>query len=93
MFAASSSKSSNAVNENTPSSTAQRSLGQETLDWYVLESKRFRESFAACQLRAIGIETYVPMLSEVVAGFVNRRPEPLFSGYVFAMTDVSKVGS
>jgi len=93
MFAAHSSKSSNAVNENTPSSTAQRSLGQETLDWYVLESKRFRESFAAGQLRAIGIETYVPMLSEIVAGFVNRRPEPLFSGYVFAMTDVSKVGS
>jgi transcription antitermination factor NusG len=91
MFAASSSKSFNAVNENIPSSTAQRSLGEQSLDWYVLESKRFRESFAARQLRAIGIETYVPMFTEVAGGFVNKRPEPLFSGYVFAMTEVSKV--
>jgi transcription antitermination factor NusG len=65
----------------------------EPLEWYVIQSKRFREHFAARHLAALGVTTYVPMVNEIGASSGTRHPAPLFSGYIFIQTQLSKVAA
>jgi transcriptional antiterminator RfaH len=56
------------------------------INWYAIHTKAKRESFAALNVAARGIETFYPRLKqERVGGGVTRRfVKPLFAGYFFA---------
>jgi transcriptional antiterminator RfaH len=57
--------------------------------WYVLKTKRFKESHVQAQLQCSGIETYLPMV-KVPKGYLRkgqRQIESLFPGYMFARLD------
>src|SRR3989442_843532 len=63
----------------------------ERLTWYVVQAKARQEYRAEANLRAWGMETFLPkLLRRVVVDMkVVGRVEPLFPGYVFARFDVT----
>ena len=70
-------------------------IGQESrCCWYVVRSKRKQEQRAESNLRAWGLETFMPKLRTVsapaVRAGVRYKVEPLFPGYLFARFDTTR---
>jgi transcriptional antiterminator RfaH len=55
-------------------------------NWFAIHTKRQRESFAACSIRAVGVEVFLPCarLQQPAARGNAESREPLFPGYLFA---------
>lgn len=63
------------------------------LRWYVIKTQPKQETRAECNLRAWGINTFYPKISErctsPFTGLVSYVIKPLFSRYIFAQFDVN----
>ncbi|HUD49032.1 MAG TPA: transcription termination/antitermination NusG family protein [Candidatus Baltobacteraceae bacterium] len=58
----------------------------QTSSWFAIRAKTRRESFAATNVRSLGLEVFFPKLKvdDDAAQGVGENSEPLFSGYFFA---------
>ena len=57
------------------------------VNWFAIHAKPRRESFAATNISAMGIETLLPRVKSerLVRGATRQAIKPLFSGYFFAL--------
>ncbi|HEV7397291.1 MAG TPA: transcription termination/antitermination NusG family protein [Pyrinomonadaceae bacterium] len=67
--------------------------GEDGLRWYVIKTQPKQETRAECNVRAWGINTFHPKISERSAnpftGLMSYVIKPLFSRYIFAKFDVN----
>src|SRR6266478_5284850 len=65
----------------------------DRLQWYVIKTQPKQEPRAECNLRAWGINTFHPKISErcisPFTGLTSYVVKPLFSRYIFAQFDVN----
>jgi transcriptional antiterminator RfaH len=56
------------------------------INWFALHTKPRRESFAATNVSALGVETFLPWLKaeRLICGVARMSVKPLFPGYFFA---------
>jgi transcriptional antiterminator RfaH len=56
------------------------------MDWFVVHTKRFRETVAAASLDALGLEVFLPMVKVEDDGqlVIKLNSKPLFPAYFFA---------
>ncbi|PWU14354.1 MAG: hypothetical protein C5B50_17395 [Verrucomicrobia bacterium] len=56
------------------------------INWFAIHTKRFREDIAASSIRALGLETFLPMVNVEDPGreVIKRDTKPLFPAYLFA---------
>jgi transcriptional antiterminator RfaH len=56
------------------------------INWFALHARPRRENFAATNVKALGVETLLPLVKaeRLVRGIAGVTPKPLFSGYFFA---------
>ena len=63
------------------------------LPWYVIKTQPKQETRAECNLRAWGINTFHPKISErctnPFTGLLSYAIKPLFSRYIFAQFDIN----
>lgn len=66
---------------------------EDSLPWYVIKSQPKQEMRAECNLRAWGINTFHPKISErctnPFTGLASSVIKPLFSRYIFAQFDIN----
>lgn len=66
---------------------------EDGLRWYVIKTQPKQETRAECNLRAWGITTFNPKISErctnPFTGLMSSVIKPLFSRYIFAKFDVN----
>jgi transcriptional antiterminator RfaH len=66
---------------------------EDGLQWYVIKTQPKQETRAECNLRAWGINTFHPKISErstnPFTGLMSYVVKPLFSRYIFAQFDVN----
>lgn len=60
----------------------ERSILQEGLRWYVVETKRHREQLAAASLRDQGVSSYLPRIVQWPPPAVGSPIQPMFPGYL-----------
>ena len=58
----------------------------QEINWFAVHAKRSRESFAAANVAALGLEIFFPqaLMEEPRRKKFGTQPEPLFPGYFFA---------
>ena len=58
----------------------------EQIQWFVVRAKRFREPLAAANIRALGLEAYLPMAANEASPdtICQTDRKPLFPTYFFA---------
>ena len=65
----------------------------DRLQWYVIKTQAKQETRAECNLRAWGINTFHPKISErcinPFTGLTSYVVKPLFSRYIFAQFDIN----
>ena len=65
----------------------------DRLPWYVIKTQPKQETRAECNLRAWGINTFHPRISErctnPFTGLLSSIIKPLFSRYIFAQFDIN----
>jgi transcriptional antiterminator RfaH len=61
------------------------------MPWYAVNTKTHSEAIAGRNLENLGVEVFLPMLSEekAVRGQLQRVKSPLFPGYLFARFEVA----
>ena len=67
--------------------------GDDRLQWYVIKTQPKQETRAECNIKAWGINTFHPKISErctnPFTGLTSYMVKPLFSRYIFARFDVN----
>jgi|SRR5882724_2107957 len=56
------------------------------INWYAIQTKRFRERVAACGVSALGLETFLPLVrvESPAQAVIKLDRKPLFPAYFFA---------
>jgi len=62
-----------------------------TLSWYVIRSKPNKEQFLAGQIRAHGLEVYLPVLQVKPVNPRSRKIRPYFPNYLFTRIDLDEI--
>ena len=63
-----------------------------TTAWYALRSKPHKENMLFGQLKAYGVETYLPVLRVKPVNPRSRKERPYFPGYLFVHVDLAEQG-